>query len=226
MFQISFLYQLFVAMGLGSTIGLERELTGHSTGIRTCVLVCVGSCLFTSVPSYIPDGDVSRAAAQIITGVGFLGSGIIFKDGSNVRGLNTAATIWCTAAVGVFAGVALYLYALLATACLLIVNVIFRLLSPSGFAWSHYEDIGTVYQLFLICSTQEFPLVKDASLLILQKKQSHIFYVSSSKEADGADSLTIKFFHEGRPKEQFCESITKELMRYPSLRKIVWEETE
>ncbi len=110
----SFLFNLLAAVAFGAFVGLERQLTGHPTGIRTCVLVCVGACLFTSFPYCIPGGDVTRAAMQVVSGVGFLGSGIIFKDGSNVRGLNTAATIWCTAGIGVFTGAGLYIFALLA----------------------------------------------------------------------------------------------------------------
>lgn len=121
-----FLQHICVALGLGCAIGLERQFTGHSIGIRTGMLVCIGAALFTSFAYCIPDGDVSRMAAQIVTGVGFLGSGIIFKDGFNIRGINTAATIWCTAGIGVMAGAGLYVYAAISTGCLIVVNLALR----------------------------------------------------------------------------------------------------
>ena len=89
----NFLLNLLAVVLLGAAVGLERQLTRHAAGIRTCVLVCVEACLFTFFPFCIQGGDVTRAAMQVVGGVGFLGSGIIFKEVSNVRGLNTAATI-------------------------------------------------------------------------------------------------------------------------------------
>lgn len=76
---LDFTCRLLAAMGLGALIGLERQLTGRAAGIRTCVLVCMGSAPFTAFPLTAADGDVTRAAMQIISGVGFLGSGVIFE---------------------------------------------------------------------------------------------------------------------------------------------------
>lgn len=226
MFEIDFLYGLLTSIGLGFMIGMERELTGHSTGIRTGVLVCVGACLFTSFPVHIAGGDVSRAAAQITTGVGFLGSGIIFKDGSNVRGLNTAATIWCTAAVGVFAGAGLYLYALTATCCLLLINTIFRLIHRSRFAWNCYENMGTAYRLSLCCSVQDAEKIRNDLIDSLKDGQHYVFYVNTRQHTDAAVRLTIKFFCEGRADMFSDEQIEKKLAGYPTLREIEWEKLD
>lgn len=102
--------KLFSAAFLGSTIGLERELSGKDPSLRTFALISLGSCLFTlaSIESVAgPDfhGDSARISAQIVTGIGFLGAGVIFKSRHRVHGLTTAALMWMTAAIGVCVGI-------------------------------------------------------------------------------------------------------------------------
>lgn len=99
--------RLVVALVLGSLIGMERETHGRPAGLRTHTLVCVGSTLFT-ICSYViagPHNDPGRVAAQIVTGIGFLGAGTIIHQGSVVRGLTTAASIWAVAAIGLAVGI-------------------------------------------------------------------------------------------------------------------------
>ncbi|GAA3007084.1 MgtC/SapB family protein [Microbacterium aurantiacum] len=100
------------AIALGSLIGLERQWRQRTTGMRTHALVALGAASFVLL-STATDGDASptRIAAQVVSGIGFLGAGIIFREGANVRGLNTAATLWCSAAVGVLCGAGFFLYA-------------------------------------------------------------------------------------------------------------------
>ena len=121
-----FAVRIICAVGFGFLIGLERQLTGHAAGIRINILVSMGACLFTLFSQFMGVDDTTRIAAQVVTGVGFLCSGIIFKEGLSVRGLNTAATIWCTAAIGVLCSSGFVLYAALATGILLASNLIFR----------------------------------------------------------------------------------------------------
>src|SRR3989304_578715 len=94
---------------LGGIIGLERELRGYPAGIRTLALVTMGSLLFTDVSQLLGGDD--RVAAGIVTGIGFLGAGVIFREGYTVRGITTAATIWAAAAIGMAIGRQLYLVA-------------------------------------------------------------------------------------------------------------------
>lgn len=99
--------RLIISLVLASMIGMERETHGRPAGLRTHVLVCMGSTLFT-ICSYIiagPHNDPGRIAAQIVTGVGFLGAGTIIHQGSVVRGLTTAASIWAVAAIGLAVGI-------------------------------------------------------------------------------------------------------------------------
>jgi len=92
--------RLALAALLGAIIGLEREYRGYPAGVRTLALVCLGTALFTEMSSTFA-GDSGRVAAQIVTGIGFLGAGVIMREGLNVRGVTTAATIWTAASVGI-----------------------------------------------------------------------------------------------------------------------------
>ena len=110
---------LLIAAFLGGLIGLERESGHRPAGLRTTMLVCVGSALFTmlSIHAFPSVGDVSnaRVAAQIVTGIGFLGAGTVWRSQDQVKGLTTAATIWVAAAIGMAVGSGLGLVALAAT---------------------------------------------------------------------------------------------------------------
>jgi putative Mg2+ transporter-C (MgtC) family protein len=119
-------WRLLLAAGLGAAIGLERELDDKAAGLRTHMLVSVGSALFTLVSAYgfhdflvnggsVVRTDPSRIAAQIVTGVGFLGAGVIFRQGFTIRGLTTAATLWLVAAIGMAAGAGFWEGAVIAT---------------------------------------------------------------------------------------------------------------
>lgn len=120
------LVRLAVAAGLGAVIGLERELDEKAAGLRTHMLVSMGSALFTMVGAYgfadifsgngrVVSYDPSRIAAQIVTGIGFLGAGVIFRQGFTVRGLTTAASLWVVAAIGMASGAGYWAGAVLAT---------------------------------------------------------------------------------------------------------------
>src|SRR2546428_8595616 len=129
--------RLLVALILGAIVGLERERQERAAGLRTVTMVSLGSCLFTIVGAYgFSQTDPSRVAAQIVTGIGFLGAGTIFLRKDLVRGLTTAATIWAVAAIGMAAGTAEDVIALFTTLLILSVVVVLkpterRLLKPA-----------------------------------------------------------------------------------------------
>lgn len=136
----------------GTLIGIERQCRQRSAGLRTNVLVAVGAAAFTVLsyavtsPGY---GDPTRIAAQIVSGIGFLGGGLILKDGLNVRGLNTAATIWCSAASGTLSGMGMYAYAFIMVAFVLAAHVVLR---PLGlFITRRTKRVGG-YALHVECS--------------------------------------------------------------------------
>src|SRR3954469_19888900 len=125
--QFDYAARLIVAAGLGMLVGAEREIHGHPAGIRTHMLVALGSGLFTvlSIHGFGQEQpganiDPTRIAAQIVSGIGFLGAGAILKDGVVIRGLTTAASLWATAAVGMAAGAGEYVIAIVSAVIILV----------------------------------------------------------------------------------------------------------
>lgn len=141
------------ALGVGALIGLERSYRGRPAGFRTHALVCVASSLLMLVTVYEsqwfqPDGnsrvvvDPTRMAQGIMTGIGFLGAGVIMKEGASVRGLTTAASIWITSAIGILVGIGFYLPAALAT--------VLTLATLSGFRWIEGKMRTEQYAIFSV----------------------------------------------------------------------------
>ncbi|MCS6877953.1 MAG: MgtC/SapB family protein [Geminicoccaceae bacterium] len=129
---MEFLYQtgilhLLVALSLGAAIGLERQWRQRLAGLRTNTLVALGAAAFVVFSIGTPgEASPTRVAAQVVSGIGFLGAGIIFREGFNVRGLNTAATLWCSAAVGVLAGAGSFLLAAVVAGLVVLTNLALR----------------------------------------------------------------------------------------------------
>src|SRR3984957_17175845 len=118
---------LTAAFCLSAVIGFERQWRNRLAGLRTNTLVALGAATFVVFAQLYPEeSSPTRVAAQVVSGIGFLGAGLIFREGLSVRGLNTAATIWCSAAVGVLAGAGYPAYAALATGFVLVVNLLLR----------------------------------------------------------------------------------------------------
>ena len=122
---VMLLAKLFAAIVLGYLIGLEREFHGKVVGTRTISLIAIGSALYVLMSPAIFGGDNSRIIAQVVSGIGFLGAGIILKDGDTIKGLTTAATVWCAAAVGCLCGSGMFVEAVLGTAAIMTVNIFF-----------------------------------------------------------------------------------------------------
>src|SRR6266542_6550343 len=119
-----------MAMVCGGAIGLERELSRKAAGLRTNVLICVGATLFTIVSRHISGGqpytDPARLVAQVVTGIGFLGAGVILQSRGSITGLTTAATIFVVGAVGITIGESMFDIALFSTVLIIIVLVVLR----------------------------------------------------------------------------------------------------
>ena len=118
---------LGTAVTLGAVIGFERQWRQRLAGLRTSTLVALGAASFVVFENlFSTEASPTRVAAQVVSGIGFLGAGIIFREGLNVRGLNTAATLWCSAAVGVLAGGGALSFAALAATMVIAVNLLLR----------------------------------------------------------------------------------------------------
>ena len=124
----TFVLRLLASILAGGFVGLERQFNNKSAGFRTNTLVAMGACIYVLINVKLTGegGDPTRIIGQIVTGIGFLGAGVILHHGGNIHGLTTAATIWCSAALGSLAGLGLYWEALICTAAVVIINTTFK----------------------------------------------------------------------------------------------------
>lgn len=139
---LDILLRVFSACMLGFAVGLEREMTNKYAGLRTNILVCLGACLFTIIsiygfPTVVTDEhangirDTARVAAQVVTGIGFIGGGTVLRHGATVFGLTTAATLWMVASIGMACGAGLYTIAVISTIISIIILVSVRVFEKS-----------------------------------------------------------------------------------------------
>jgi putative Mg2+ transporter-C (MgtC) family protein len=187
--------RLILAATLGSTIGFERERVTWSAGLRTHMLVCVGSCLIMIVSAFgfadiLGAKDVvldpSRIAAQVVSGIGFLGAGAILMQGNTIRGLTTAASVWAIAGIGLAVGSGLYTAAIAST---LLILVILAGIKPLE---NLYRDKKQHHVLHMLVKRGEMTidlLQRTTGSEMLNVKQ---FIVKSSESAD-YDDVTIAF---------------------------------
>ena len=137
---------MVLSLLLGFAIGFERKMRFKEAGIRTHTIVCVGSCLFTIVSIFGFSGvDSSRIAAQIVSGIGFIGAGMIFYHKEMVRGLTTAAGIWATAAIGMAAGSGMYLICVVATSLIIAIQCIMHL-NIKLFHSKHFYKMNIIFK--------------------------------------------------------------------------------
>ena len=159
-----FIVYLLICFFLSFFIGIERQYRHRSVGLRTTILVAIGSYLFVSF-SFLLNGyniDVTRIAAQIVTGIGFLGAGVILKDGVKIRGLTTAATLWCTAAIGVLCASGFILEAISGTVIILFSNVFLRYVNKIVNQKSRYEQTSEEFKVTITVSKDRIKeLIKD-----------------------------------------------------------------
>jgi putative Mg2+ transporter-C (MgtC) family protein len=190
---IDFIIRLLSAVFLGFIIGLERQYRQTLAGIRTNVLVCIGACLFVMYASIIGNTDSSRIAGQVVTGVGFLGGGVILREGFNVRGLNTAATLWCTASVGVLCSSGHIIFA--STAALIIVfsNILLRPIAKKLFKSKNNNDDKDEYiYLITIKCLEDIEFNIRSSLMQMVSTEKMLLRNLESSETDSDTKIKIK----------------------------------
>jgi putative Mg2+ transporter-C (MgtC) family protein len=124
----AFLVRCGIAAVCGGLIGIERELKDKPAGFRTNILICLGASIYMAIGLLVPTDDVdpTRIAAQVVTGIGFLGAGCIIQAGQQIRGLTTAATIWVVAAIGIVSGAGYPVLALIASAIVIVTLAMLR----------------------------------------------------------------------------------------------------
>lgn len=178
---------LATAVACGALIGSERQIRQRMAGLRTNALVALGAASFVVFSAQFPNElSPTRVAAQVVSGIGFLGAGIIFRDGFNVHGLNTAATLWCSAAVGILSGAGAWAYALIVTALVVFVNLGLRPLVK----WLKTKTRAGVplmrnYQLILSTTSEHEAATRALLVNTLSLGGLHFSELSSHPSDDG-----------------------------------------
>lgn len=190
MTHIDFLIRITVCFILGIIIGIERQYRRKTAGIRTITLVSLGAFLFVSISNLSNVQDTTRIAAQVVSGIGFLGAGVILRDGTNIRGLNTAATLWCSAAIGALTASGLLVEAIIGVIYILMANLFLRFISRKLLRKTIHTKI-TNYNIIIKCSEDKEKTIKNT--LIQRLKINRITLTSfSSKKIDNQIELEIQ----------------------------------
>lgn len=185
---IEFVIRLVLAIILGAAIGVERQWRQTRAVLKTNVLVCLGAAMFVMMAAMTPgDSSPTRVAAQVVTGVGFLGGGVILREGSSVRGLNTAATLWCAAAVGTLIGSGLLFQAYVGSLAVVGANLLLRPLVQvvqqlNGESEAE-KKLETRYRCRVICRHEDEAHVRGL-LLHPVKQQELMLHAVYSKNID------------------------------------------
>jgi putative Mg2+ transporter-C (MgtC) family protein len=222
----TFLVAFAAAIGMGLLIGMERQFGQHPAGLRTNALVCGGAALYVLMARSLNGGqDTARVAAQIVSGIGFLGGGVILREGLTVRGLTTAATLWCSAAVGSLCGADLLQQAAVATVAIVATN---WMLNPvSRWIDRHAANriyIDTSYRLKVICTMAEERRIRG---LLAQQIAAHTdmtLHGLGIQNTDRSDhGLIVADVQMHVRNERVLQEIVAQLNADPSTSSTSWE---
>lgn len=224
-----FTIRLLYALILGSAIGVERQWRRKSAGLRTNTLVSLGAAAYILLSIGIfknGGGDPSRIAAQVVTGIGFLGAGVIMKEGFHIQGLNTAATIWCSAAVGLLAGIGMYKEAAITTAAIVGSHLILRPLSDKLSKIHSYRKSKTeeaFYELNIICKKSDESNIRKFIINELEHSDKHLLLSVSRSDAESNENIFLIFrLSTVGKKEAMIETILSNLTAKTKVIKASW----
>lgn len=218
-----FVLRLAVGLGCGALIGLERQWRARMAGLRTNALVATGATLFVLYAVAANDTSTTRVASYVVSGIGFLGGGVIIREGFNVRGLNTAATLWCSAAVGVLSAAGQLWFALIGTGTIVSIHLLGR---PLGRLIDHDNVVEEaedhqLYQVQLICRPKS---EKYARAQIVQHTSANdviLRGIHTGRAADDNVVLTAYLLMDGHAPARL-ERLVAELSLQPGIQAVNW----
>lgn len=207
---IQLILRIVLSSLFGALIGVEREHAKRPAGLRTHVLVCVGSCLVMLTSEFIyknyhtlsPNMDVARLGAQVISGIGFLGAGTIIRNGNHIKGLTTAASIWAVACVGIATGIGFYSGAIIATFTIFLILAYFKTFASS--AYDH--TISCQLNIKLLHSPELIDLIED-------KFSSNRITINNIRFRTDKDNITDVIYHLSMNENSNILPIIKELYK-------------
>lgn len=189
----TFLLYLIICFGLSFLIGVERQFRRRIIGLRTTILVSIGAFLYVSLSFTVANSDLTRIAAQVVSGIGFLGAGVIIKDGLKIRGLTTAATLWCDAAIGVLCASGAIYHAIAGTVVILFANVVLRYVNSLINAKIDERHIEELYELKIICPKEGVTIIKNLVNEFIRSNQKNGIELKGFDLDEQTDKVKLLF---------------------------------
>jgi putative Mg2+ transporter-C (MgtC) family protein len=220
-----FILNVAVALLMGVAIGLERQFRQHPAGLRTIALVCVGAALFVSLSRLMGDHDSpTRIASYIVSGIGFLG-GVILREGLTVKGMNTAATLWCTAAVGTLAGAGFPLHSLIGTVVVLGLHLCLRPLARRiDMRVRTAVDVETLYQIRVSCREAQEGMIRTILLRHINCVPGMtIQRISTQEVGENSQAEVVAQVFSVERKDRAIQDVMSRLNIEPDVRSVSWE---
>ena len=186
-----FILYLIICFALSFLIGIERQYRRRVVGLRTTILVSLGAFLFVTFSFSVGATDLSRIASQVVTGIGFLGAGVILKDGQKIRGLTTAATLWCDAAIGTLCAGGAIPEAIIGTILILFSNIILRYVNKKINNLSDKKNSLTEYMIIIKTNNQTKEIREFIKQQLIDEKITN--YSSSIKNTLKEQIITYSF---------------------------------
>ncbi|HLJ11058.1 MAG TPA: MgtC/SapB family protein [Planctomycetaceae bacterium] len=223
---LAFITHMATALALGTAIGLERQLRQHPAGLRTNALVSLGAALFVSLSQLIDqEGDRTRIAAQVVSGIGFLAGGVILREGFSVRGMNTAATMWCTAAIGSLAGGGFLLESTIGAGFVLLLHLTMRpIVNRIEEGRKSAGDVETHYRVQVVCPADQAAVVRTILMRHVNAQQHMTVQGLSTRDADqpGISCIAAEVFSTER-NDRAMNDLVSRVGIEPNVTGISWE---
>lgn len=216
--------RLALAVLLGSTIGFERQWQQKMAGLRTNALVALGACGFVLFSSMVNPSDPTRIAGQVVTGIGFLGAGVILREGINVHGLNTAATLWCSAMVGTFVGGGFWVAGMVAAGFVVGTNLCLRpIVRLINLRTVMLSDAETHYTITLKCKSVEEAHLRSLLLHSLSQENLGLRRIDSADIPDTSKVVITAQAVATRRNDPALEQIVGRLSLEPDVSAAAWQ---
>ncbi len=221
-----------VALALGALIGVERQWRQRMAGLRTNALVALGAALFVLFGDLLAGQagvDPTRIAAYVVSGVGFLGAGVILRDGVNVRGVNTAATIWCSAAVGVLAGGGYVVEAIIGAILVVTAHAVLRPVARriDRIPATEETEIETIYSFRAVCHSADEAHIRALTVQALTRDEFVLRAVRSQNLELGTDLVEVEAELQRNGRDDVAlESAVSRLSLEPSVTSVRWNIVE
>lgn len=215
--------RLGAACILGALVGFERQIHQRTAGLRTNMLVSLGAAGFTLFGTMFYEGDsVGRIVAQIVSGIGFLGAGAIMREGLTVHGLNTAATLWCSATLGIFSGAGYYVAAVIFALFIVLTNTLLRRLE--NYMDKHpvvAQEMETHYLVHIVCSQAHNKDLRETLL----RRMRHRHFILKQLQIKALDNLQVAIealFRTKGIRDQSIEHVIEDISLDPDIQHIEW----